>query len=231
MKNTISKKGNVHLIGVSSKYLEKVAKHAIAGLNDSAQIFKWNKRIDLIIYAAEQHEIHPKMNLFAFTLGRSNRIDFKIDFSRKNIDTIIKVELPMTIYHETAHVVRENTIGYSTTLLDYIIDEGVGCYIEQSVMPEREIPYIHEIKDEKVYWNQAKKSLFKKISWNHSREWFFGTGKLPNWIGYRLGFLIVQEYMNKYPTNLSILARMSSREILKKSDFYNYFRMETTDVR
>lgn len=217
MKNIISKKGNIHLIGIPKKYLGKVSASVLAGLNNSVKILKWKKDINLVIFAAETHEIHPDMSLYAFTLGMSQRIEFKIDFSRRNIDSIIAVELPMTIYHETSHVVRESTLGYSITLLDYLIDEGVGCFIEQSIMPERKISYIQKIKDESLYWDNAKNNFNKKISWNQSREWFFGTGSLPNWIGYRIGFLIVQRCMNNNSIGFDELVRMSSKEILEKS--------------
>ena len=176
MKNKVCDQSNIHLIGIPKKYQAAVSVRAFEGLDIAIQVFKYKKNIDVALFGAEAWEVHPKMSLSVFTLGRSQRIDFKIDFSRKNISTIIDIELPLTLQHEVAHVVRESTVGYSKTLLDYFIDEGVGCFVEQTMMPERKIPYIQKINNEQDHWKKAKEVLLKKTNWNGSREWFFGTG-------------------------------------------------------
>lgn len=217
MKNKVCNQGNIHLVGIPTKYQTKVSNYVLEGLDSATSILKYTKNIDVVIFRAEAWEVHPKMSVSAFTLGRSQRIDFKINFARKNIIDIITTELPLTLHHEVAHVVRESTVGYSKTLLDYFIDEGVGCFVEQCMMQNRKIPYIQKIDNEQEFWKKAQKIIFKKTNWNDSREWFFGTGSLPNWIGYRLGYLIVQKYMSNPTIGMDKLVRMSSMEILKKS--------------
>ena len=218
MKNNICKEGNIHLIGVPETYRAKVSARAIEGLNNAGVILKFKEKIDVIIYGAELDEVSSKMPLSAFTTGRSFRIDFKIPFFRKNIDHIINVELPMIMHHEVSHVIRHNTIGYSNSLLDYITDEGIGCFIEQSIMPERKIPYIQKHDDEQMYWREAKEILFKKITWDDSRKWLVSQEIRPRWIGYRLGYLLVREFMDKNIVGLDVLTRMKSKDILKGSD-------------
>lgn len=217
MKNNICKKGNIHLIGVPKKYQAKVSVRAIEGLDYAERILKFNENIDVVIYGAESWEVPSKMPLYGFTVGKSNRIDFKIDFFRKNIDAIIDIELPMIMHHEASHAVRHNIIGYSNTLLDYFVDEGIGCFVEQAMMPERKISYIQKHADEQMYWRKAKKIFVEKITWDDSREWMIGTGKYPRWIGYRLGYLLIKEFMDKNPVDFDVLARMKSKDILKRS--------------
>lgn len=217
MKNNICKEGNVHLIGVPKEYQAKISARALEGLDHAQRILKCDENVDVVIYGAESWEVNPKMPLYEFTVGKSNRIDFKIDFSRKNIDGIIDVELPMIMHHAVSHVVRHNVIGYSNTLLDYFVDEGVSCFVEQAMMPKRKIPYIQKHADEQMYWRKAKKILIEKITWNDSREWLIGTGKYPRWIGYRLGYLLMKEFVDKNPIDLDVLVRMKSKDILKRS--------------
>ena len=217
MKNNICKEGNTHLIGIPERYQAKISARAIEGLNNAVQILKYKENIDVVIYAAESWEVPSKMPLYGFTVGKSNRIDIKIDFSRKNIDHIINVELPMIMHHEVSHVVRHNIIGYSNTLLDYLVDEGIGCFVEQSMMSQRKIPYIQKIKDEQMYWQEARKILVEKITWDDSRKWFVSKEVRPRWIGYRLGYLLIREFMNKNTVGLDVLARMKSKDILKVS--------------
>ena len=217
MKNNICKEGNIHLIGIPEKYQAKVSARAIEGLNNAGLILKYKENIDVVIYGAELHEVSLKMPLSAFTTGKVHRIDFKIPFFRKNIDHIINVELPMIMHHEISHVIRHNVVGYSSTLLDYLVDEGIGCFIEQSIMPERKIPYIQKQADEQMYWSEAKKILLEKITWDDSRKWLVSEEIRPRWIGYRLGYLLVQEFMNKNPVGFDVLVRMKSKDILKGS--------------
>ena len=132
---------------------------------------------------------------------------------------VITIDLSPTLQHEFSHVVRANTVGYPETLLDSFIDEGIACFIEQASEPDRIIPYIQEQKDEKKLWQEAKKHLSKKLTSDLHNTWFFGAGEKPNWIGYRLGFLIVQEYMKNNNVKLAKLVRTSSRDILKGGSF------------
>lgn len=217
MTNEISKKGNVHLVGVQTKYRSKVGESAIKGLNTAAKLLKYKKAVDVAIFDAEAWDIHPKMSLSAH--ARVYYIDIKMCFYRTDIDVkeMIDIELPLTIQHEFSHVVRANTVGYPETLLDAVIDEGIACYVEQFSKPDRNIPYLTKHAKETLYLENAKKLFDNKISTELHNEWFFGGKKLPEWIGYRLGFLIVQKFMENNPTALDVLCRTSSKDILKGS--------------
>ena len=151
----------------------------------------------------------PQLGITGSAVGKSC-IEIKIDFSRKDVDTIVTAEIPPTIYHELSHLVRENRLGYGNTLLDAMVSEGVACYVEKSVST-RKIPYIQPVKNEEVWWSKAQDS-FNDVEYNLS-AWFFGTGELPNWIGYRLGYVMVERYMIKYQVDLSELNTIPSKEI------------------
>lgn len=184
-------------------------------MNAAAKIFQYEKSVDLVVFGAESWEIPPLLSLSAFTVGRVSRIDFKICFSRANILNILQVELPLTLYHEFSHVTRTQHLGYGETLLDRLIDEGIGCFVEQSSLPGRKIPYIQKIAGEKMLWKKTVR-LFDSKEYNYS-EWFFGTGKLPAWIGYRFGYLVIQNFMKKNPVSLADLVRTPSKEIIRNS--------------
>lgn len=215
MKNIICKKGNIHLIGVPKKYQAIISTSVLNGLDNAEGILNYKKNVGVAIFDAEYWDIHPKLNLSAH--ARIYYIDIKICFYRKdkNINDIINVDLPLAIHHEFSHVVRANTVGYGETLLDSFIDEGIACFVEQSIMPKRKIPYIQKIDNEQALWLEAKKHLSQKISSKLHSDWFFGTGALPNWIGYRLGYLIVRQFMNKNNISFDKLVRMSSKKILE----------------
>ena len=217
MKSKNCEKGNIHLVGIPLQKRGAILGHSIKALDKARKLLKYEKRVDIVVIEAQDFFVIPKLGIGGSAIGKSC-IEVKIDFSRKDLRKIVEVELPSTIYHELAHLVREDSIGYGKTLLDSFVSEGISCFVEKSILPNRKIPYIQKIKDEKKLWNKAQKIL-DKTKYNHS-EWFFGSGKLPNWTGYRLGYLIVESYANKTKISLDKLTRTSSKNILKGSKFY-----------
>lgn len=217
MKSKKCEQGNIHLIGIASNKREVILRRTTESLNKAQDILKYEKHVDVVIIESQDFFVIPKLGIGGNAIGRSC-IEIRIDFSRKDLQKIIDIELPSTIYHEFAHLVRENSIGYGKTLLDSFVSEGISCFVEKSILPNRKIPYIQKIKDEKKVWGKAKK-LLGESKYNYS-EWFFGSGKLPNWAGYRLGFLIVESFVRKNKIPLEKLARLKSKEILKGSKLY-----------
>lgn len=56
------------------------------------------------------------------------------------------------------------------------------------------------------------------MSYEDHGEWFYATKKLPRWIGYRLGYLLVEGYMKNNPkTSFAELVRLDAKKILKGS--------------
>jgi uncharacterized protein YjaZ len=174
---------------------------------------KYAKPIDVAIIDAESWNIPEKMQVLAH--ARINHIEAKICFYREDvdIDKVISVELPLTIQHEFSHVVRANTVGYPETLMDSFVDEGIACFVEQSSMLERVIPYIQEIPGETVLLEDARKLFGQRLTSKLHSDWFYGTGDLPQWIGYRLGFLMVKKYVAENPSPLDVLVRLDSKTI------------------
>jgi len=217
MKSKICKQGNIHLIGIASNKSEEILSRAVESLDKARNILRYEKRVDVMIIEAQDFFVIPKLGVGGSAIGKSC-IEVKINFSRKDLQKIIDIELPSTIYHELAHLVREDSIGYGKTLLDSFVSEGISCFVEKSILPNSKIPYIQKIKNEIKLLSKAQKTL-DKTKYNYS-EWFFGSGKLPNWTGYRLGYLIVESYANKKKVSLDKLTRTSSKNILKGSKFY-----------
>ena len=205
------------MIGIASNKSEEILSRAVESLDKARNILRYEKRVDVMLIEAQDFFVIPKLGIGGSAIGKSC-IEVKIDFSRKNLRKIIEVELPSTIYHELAHLVREDSVGYGNTLLDSFVSEGISCFVEKSILPNRKIPYIQKIKNEQKLWEKAKK-LLGKTKYNYS-EWFFGAGKLPNWTGYRLGFLLVERFIGKSKISLEKLVRLNSKEILEGSKLY-----------
>jgi hypothetical protein len=213
MATEICKNGNIHLIGVPDENVEAVSRVVIKSFDEAMSSLKYFNKVDVVVIEAQDFFVISQLGIGGSAIGKSC-IEIRIDFSRKDLDNIIKVEIPATIYHELSHIIRENNLKHGGTLLDSMVSEGIACYIEQLAVP-REIPYIKPIEYENNFWNKAKES-FNDSNYDHS-VWFFGAGELPNWIGYRLGYLLVKEYMQKNNKELSELSLIPSKEILQGS--------------
>ena len=218
-KNIICKGGTLHLIKIPERYTRSVEKSARLALKEASELFEYRKPVEVVIFSSMPEIVIPELGIGGHSLSQGD-IVVDIDFIRKDIKKIIQKELPSTILHEVSHVVRGSIIKDPyATLLDSFVTEGIASYIEKhSYM--NQVPYIKSIKNEEVLLKKAKKVFNKKnYTWKDHSEWFFGEGKLPRWIGYRLGYLIVSSYMgNNKDISVADLTRMKAIEILKGSE-------------
>ncbi|MEK9178498.1 MAG: DUF2268 domain-containing putative Zn-dependent protease [Patescibacteria group bacterium] len=211
------KGGTLHLIKIPQKYKVQVAKIAEKTLTGAGELFAYQKPVETVIFSSIPEFVIPEVGIGAHATMQGD-IVVNIDFSRRDIAKVIQKELPSTLYHEFSHVVRADAHkNLYTTLIESLITEGIASYIEKKVF-RKKVPYIEPIKNERKYWLQTQKNM-RKNTYDHG-EWFYGTKKLPRWIGYRLGYLIVNSFMEQQK-NLSFaqLVRTKSSEVLRELRF------------
>lgn len=207
------KSGTLHLVKIPEKYKEKIGMIAEKSFDDAGKLFAFQKPVEAVIFPNIPEMVISEMGIGGITTDRGD-IVISMDFSRRNIKNIIEKHLPTTIYHELSHAVR-GTWEYQT-LLESVVGEGIASYIETKIFNVK-IPYIEPIQNEMKYWKQAQENWQKKQSYEERREWFFGSKKLPRWIGYRLGYLMMEGYMKSRPEiSFAQLVRLDAGEILKR---------------
>lgn len=117
-------------------------------------------------------------------------VDVKNKF--KKFNWIINNSLPSTVCHEINHCARWKYIGYGNTLAEAIVSEGLASLFEIEMCKKYKVPWLKITKKEGLdiikIFNKRNKN--KDSFYNHN-EWFFGEGKLPKWIGYKLGFYFI----------------------------------------
>ncbi|MBI4095362.1 MAG: hypothetical protein HY438_00715 [DPANN group archaeon] len=104
----------------------------------------------------------------------------------------LRARLPQTIYHELNHAARgHNALHSKSTLLQAIIAEGLAIAVEEEFFNNIP-PYGKYTKKEvEKYLKILNKNLHvKKYDYY---EWFHGAGKLPRWLGYKVGAYIVKQ--------------------------------------
>ncbi|MDQ1273341.1 MAG: hypothetical protein QG591_1971 [Planctomycetota bacterium] len=139
--------------------------------------------------------------------------------SEDELNRIINIDIPLTIYHELNHVTRWNSTGYGSTLPEAIITEGLASVFAAENWEKAKSPWVKYSPEEinelmKVYQNRDKNL---DSDYSHG-DWFYGTGDLPRWIGYKLGFHIVKMARENNPAvGWNKLINMTAEEIIKLS--------------
>ncbi len=148
-------------------------------------------------------------------------IQIYIDPKNKNnsFEFIINNLIPGTIYHEMNHVARWRSVGFGKILPEVVVTEGLASVFEKEQWKKIIPPWAQWNKREISDFLETIKKRNKKndLTYNHS-EWFFGRGKLPRWIGYKLGVYIVESMRKNFSkVTWRELTKMKADEIIKKS--------------
>lgn len=160
----------------------------------------------------------PETGEAGYASGR-DWIQITIDPARKpkELQKIIDDIIPATIYHEANHITREKYVGESRNLLEAIITEGLADIFAEECWPAFKAPW-------SVFQQKKIKPFLKSLGgeknnrkYSHN-DWFFGIGKYPRWLGYKMGGYIVQSAKEKN-RNLTALkmTKMTANKIVKLS--------------
>jgi uncharacterized protein YjaZ len=136
-----------------------------------------------------------------------------------SFDFIANNIIPGTIYHEMNHVARWRAVGFGKSLIEAIISEGLASIFEREQWKRFTAPWANWEEKEIINFINIfrKRDRKKDTAYNHS-EWFFGKGKLPRWIGYKLGAYIVESARKNYPKiSWHKLTAMEASDIIEKS--------------
>ena len=144
-----------------------------------------------------------------------------VDATKKGseLNGIIKEIIPGTIYHEMNHVARWQRIGFGSTLLEVIVTEGLATVFAKEQWKSGKDPWSNYSKKEITnlldIFKQRKKN--NDATYNHE-EWFYGAGKLPRFLGYKIGSYIVKIFRKKCNTlSWEKIVKMKASEIIKLS--------------
>lgn len=203
-----------HTIGVPEPLAQRLQDTVDAARDTVKRKLGYDGSVDVVVFESRPEFVIPELGITGMAVGAQG-IEILVDLSRSYEENELENEVMSTTHHETTHIVHENLIGTQSTLLYRMLAEGIGCYVEQYFRPERYIPYIQPVENERSYIREAE-PLLDTAEYDHA-TWFFGAGELPRWIGYRLGYLIVSDFMEHTGTSLHDLVRTDIHDILKGS--------------
>ncbi|MBL8789964.1 MAG: hypothetical protein JNM45_05655 [Rhizobiales bacterium] len=104
-----------------------------------------------------------------------------------------------TLAHELHHSMRWNSCGYGMRLGEALVSEGLADIFSELVSGTETPAWSNALETDE--WPMLLERAEREIdseSYDHG-EWFFGTGELPRWAGYTLGYHLACHYAHKNP--------------------------------
>ncbi len=150
-------------------------------------------------------------------------VQLSVDVTGKThpVDTVLEKRLPVTVYHELAHVRRWETTGFGSTFIEELISEGLACMFEVEQCEHDIMPlfFASEKEIEKLLTlvRAHKKDLAKNYNYT---EWFTkGSKEIPKWLGYKVGYYILTEVKRLHPAHsVPTLIALPAKDILRLSN-------------
>lgn len=122
-----------------------------------------------------------------------------LDPTASNVPDLISHRLAWIVAHELHHSVRWRSPGYGSTLLEAMVSEGLADQFALQVLGGTTPPWTSALSTEQVASvHQRAASAMNNDRYDHA-EWFFGSGDIPRWAGYTLGFRLVDVYLESNP--------------------------------
>ncbi|MGE7920434.1 DUF2268 domain-containing protein [Viridibacillus sp. NPDC093762] len=181
----------------------------------------------------------PKVSIYIFPIKNANMKSRKQTPSKNGVAysgalfLFVSVDLPITelkalLAHEYNHVCRIKHLDLASnkiTLKDSLIIEGLGEYAVKDLYGEKWLgPWVnlYSFEDASAIWKRRFIPSLNVQDINNHYPFLYGKarGPLPKWIGYHLGFQIVDSYQEKHgPFKKGELYYKSSDEIIAGSKF------------
>lgn len=98
------------------------------------------------------------------------------------------------VVHEVHHCLRMAGPGYGWTLGEAMVSEGLaGQFVRRVLGSEPEL-WERALAPQELLSSPVDRQLLEATYYDHS-EWFFGTGARARWLGYTLGYQMVEAWL------------------------------------
>ncbi len=175
----------------------------------------------LIPSADEQWRITPKTGI-AIRTPSPKSVELLFDPDNPNTVGSLSRWSGRQIAHELSHVARMEAYPLHTTLVDALVSEGMGVYLEENLNGQfQESHWGHTLPADQLRteWDKAQAELFSS-DFDYA-EWFYGVrNKHALYTGYSLGNAIVREFFSlNRGLAIAEAVRRPSTGVLEQSQF------------
>jgi len=166
--------------------------------------------LEATVYFYEMKDSHE--HAIRETYGVHGTASSNIILVSQHPTAFIPGKLKKCVLHEFNHLARLKHFSFfkNGTFLDWMIMEGLAeTYVHEKYPNEATPPWTHPLDEAEMgIWLSRLKELWlqKRDSIEGPDEWFFGSERMkptgtkgvPKWLGYKLGFMIVQAFRKRH---------------------------------
>ena len=102
--------------------------------------------------------------------------------------------LRRTIAHEVHHCLRMAGPGYGRTLGEVLVSEGLAGQFTRQLFANPPEPWECAVDEAALQTHCPSAHALTAPGYDHA-AWFFGTRQRPRWLGYTLGYRIVEAWL------------------------------------
>ncbi len=151
-----------------------------------------------IVVRSLRNRVIPEIGHVGFAPG-IGVLMLTIDPDNPNLADNLGEPLGRMMAHELHHAMRWETVGYGTTLGEVLISEGLaGRFAQELYGGEGELWERAVSRKELGAFAERAAVHANDTAYDHA-AWFFGSGDLPRWVGYTLGWEIVGDHLQSHP--------------------------------
>lgn len=175
------------------KHIEDEFAKSLGRISDTLSI----SDVDVVLYNNPKGVI-PEVGIGGYS-PNGHVMFLYLNATSSTLKRTIQEQLKKTLAHELHHCIRWRNPGYGKTLLEALVSEGLADHFDREVnggSPQPWCTALHR-KEVAAFFKRAEREYNAKDY--HHQEWFFGTGNIPRWAGYTLGYELVGTYLKKHP--------------------------------
>jgi len=128
-----------------------------------------------------------RKRLFALTLDPANA-----GFAAAVMDGALRRQ----VAHEVHHCLRMGAVGYGRTLGEALVSEGLAGQFTRRLFGNPPEPWERAVDDAALRAHGPDAAALAATGYDHA-AWFFGTGELPRWLGYTLGYAMAGKWLDR----------------------------------
>ncbi len=100
------------------------------------------------------------------------------------------------VAHEAHHCLRMGAVGYGRTLGEALVSEGLAGQFTRRLFDNAPEPWERAVDGAALRGFVPDGAALGAGRYDHA-AWFFGTGALPRWLGYTLGYAMVGSWLER----------------------------------
>jgi hypothetical protein len=185
------------------------AEKAVASLIDPPHI-------DVLVAYRNKIGVISELGIGAFAQFPS-LFSMSCDPTNENFETSLSNQavLRLTI-HEVHHCLRMAEPGMGRTLGEAIVNEGMaGQFVSHLIGTPPEL-WEKAVDSFEIINHMPDAKTLASTDYDHA-EWFYGTGELPRWVGYSLGYEIVGRWIKQCnPTSAADWIETSAGKVISQ---------------